>query len=236
MALFKKKSDESSFSKLPELKTPNQSSLRLPPLPENQSNYQPYPQESYQYPKNQQTDNFNMQTHQENQFNQQSYSNNNFKIQEPNPLPQLPKYGDQDLSIVKNTLQGPNKIQNPEDYNNYQENQNKYYPPTNQGYEIKEKKELRTIEVPEDYEPPLSKIPRKKLNKEGSVFVKIEKFQNSIENFERIKEKLNEIQETIIKIKRVRSKEEEELKQWELEVQAIKARIENIDNILFDKI
>ena len=58
----------------------------------------------------------------------------------------------------------------------------------------------------------------------------------SSDNFNKIKEKVLEIETEIKNITEIKNKEEEELKEWESEIQSIKARMNAIDNSLFSKI
>lgn len=68
------------------------------------------------------------------------------------------------------------------------------------------------------------------------IFVKIDKFKEASENFEKIKEKVSEIEVMLKEIQKIKEKEDSELKDWENEIQAIKTRVESIDNSLFKKL
>ena len=68
------------------------------------------------------------------------------------------------------------------------------------------------------------------------VFVRIDKFEESLEIFEKARKKISEIEKFLVEIKRVREKEENELKEWENEIQTIKKQFEKIDSNLFSKI
>ena len=68
------------------------------------------------------------------------------------------------------------------------------------------------------------------------VFVRMDKFEESLEIFEKSKKKISEIEKYLVEIKRVREKEETELQEWENEIQTIKKQFEKIDNNLFSKI
>jgi len=71
---------------------------------------------------------------------------------------------------------------------------------------------------------------------EEPIFVKIDKFHDALDNFNKIKEKVLEIENELKNISEIKNKEEEELKEWESEIQSIKARMNAIDNSLFSKI
>lgn len=68
------------------------------------------------------------------------------------------------------------------------------------------------------------------------VFVRIDKFEESLEIFEKARKKISEIEKFLVEIKRVREKEETELQEWENEIQTIKKQFEKIDSNLFSKI
>jgi len=72
--------------------------------------------------------------------------------------------------------------------------------------------------------------------KDEPIFVKIDKFHDALDNFNKIREKVLEIENELKNINEIKTKEEEELKEWESEIQSIKARMNAIDNSLFSRI
>ena len=68
------------------------------------------------------------------------------------------------------------------------------------------------------------------------VFVRMDKFEESLEIFKKARKKISEIEKFLVEIKRIREKEETELQEWENEIQTIKRQFEKIDNNLFSKI
>ena len=68
------------------------------------------------------------------------------------------------------------------------------------------------------------------------IFVKIDKFKEATNNFKAVKDKVNDIDNMLGKLRELKSKEEQELREWEHEIQMIKAKIDNIDNSLFKKV
>jgi len=68
------------------------------------------------------------------------------------------------------------------------------------------------------------------------VFIRLDKFQNTVETFEEIKEKIIEIEDVLKKIKEEKDKEEKELEEWEKEIQLVKSRIEMIDKNIFTQL
>lgn len=68
------------------------------------------------------------------------------------------------------------------------------------------------------------------------VFVRLDKFQMTIQTFEEIKAKIEEIEDVLRKTSEIKIKEEQELSEWEREIQVIKSRIELIDRNVFNKL
>jgi len=68
------------------------------------------------------------------------------------------------------------------------------------------------------------------------VFIRLDKFQTTIEIFEEIKNKVEEIEGLLIKTKETKQKEEQELMDWEKEIQVIKSRIDSIDRNILNKL
>lgn len=68
------------------------------------------------------------------------------------------------------------------------------------------------------------------------IFVRIDKFQASQENFDEIKTGISDIQSVLRKIKEVKEREEEELKGWTADVEKIKLKLAEIDTDIFSQI
>jgi len=68
------------------------------------------------------------------------------------------------------------------------------------------------------------------------IFVRIDKFEESLEIFEKTKEKISDINNLLKDIKKIKEDEEKELISWEKEIQIVKEQIEKIDEELFSKI
>jgi hypothetical protein len=82
----------------------------------------------------------------------------------------------------------------------------------------------------------LENIPRIPQKSDQPVFIKLDKFQDAVHKFEEVKSKVKDIENSLIKIKDIKSKEEIELKAWEQEVQMIKEKVSNIEGSLFSKL
>lgn len=68
------------------------------------------------------------------------------------------------------------------------------------------------------------------------VFIRIDKFEQSLEVFEKAKKRIMEIERMLKDIKKLKEREDEELNNWEREIQTTKEQIERVDNELFSKI
>lgn len=68
------------------------------------------------------------------------------------------------------------------------------------------------------------------------IFIKIDRFKESLENFELIKQKIDEIDELLKQTREIRQKEQEEFDAWEHEILEIKEKVNSIDEKLFSKI
>lgn len=109
-------------------------------------------------------------------------------------------------------------------------------------------KERRTFELPEGEQeqmipsmlptqsimPPVSAIHTSK--KIEPVYIRIDKFKSAINSFQEIQAKISEIDILLAKIREQKNKEDGELREWEREIETIKARIEAIDRNIFSKI
>lgn len=80
--------------------------------------------------------------------------------------------------------------------------------------------------------PESFKTSAKELN---PVYIRLDKFNKTIEIFDEIKEKVIEIEKLLKKTREIKMKEEEELEEWEKEIQVIKLRLDSIDKELFEK-
>jgi hypothetical protein len=74
------------------------------------------------------------------------------------------------------------------------------------------------------------------MKKPEPVFIRLDKFEESLEIFEDAKEQISEIEHLLRKIKELKQKEEEELSSWENQIQEIKKQVEKVDQDIFSKI
>jgi len=68
------------------------------------------------------------------------------------------------------------------------------------------------------------------------VFIRLDKFEESLEIFEDAKDQISDIEKLLKEIKELKDKEEEELNSWENQIQNIKTQIEKVDQDIFSKI
>jgi len=109
-------------------------------------------------------------------------------------------------------------------------------------------KPKRTLEI-EDEEPqginnilihakePLNIMENEQITASNDpVFIRIDKFEESIKIFQKTKEKTEEIEKMLTDIKKIKEEEGKELDFWENEAQEIKKQIEKINSKLFSKL
>jgi septal ring factor EnvC (AmiA/AmiB activator) len=89
----------------------------------------------------------------------------------------------------------------------------------------------KSKEVPQNY------AMRSYMTKKAEpVFIRIDKFEESMKIFQDIKSQISEIEELIKNTKETKNKEEEELASWETEIQTIKNQIEKVNQDIFSRI
>ncbi|MEM0465498.1 MAG: hypothetical protein QXW97_02240 [Candidatus Pacearchaeota archaeon] len=82
---------------------------------------------------------------------------------------------------------------------------------------------------------PLFKKSIKNLEKrEEPVYIRLDKFQLTINTFRELKEKIKEIENLLSKIREIKAREDKELDEWEREIETIKIKIESIDKEIFE--
>jgi hypothetical protein len=68
------------------------------------------------------------------------------------------------------------------------------------------------------------------------VFIRIDKFEESLKVFEKTREQIKELEDLVKHAKDLKNKEEEELSKWEEEIQIIKDQIGKVDRDIFSKL
>lgn len=95
---------------------------------------------------------------------------------------------------------------------------------------------MQYTEEIEEETPSEIKKATKLVKNAGPVFIRIDKFEKSLEVFERAKKKIVEIEKMLKEIRHLKEKEESEIVNWEKDIQTTKEQIERVDKELFSKI
>ena len=83
---------------------------------------------------------------------------------------------------------------------------------------------------------PQRTMPEKPISRNEPIFIRIDKYQESLANFQEVKTKILEIENMLKEIKEIKTKEEAELQEWEQEIQDAKAKLDRIDKTIFQKL
>ncbi len=75
-----------------------------------------------------------------------------------------------------------------------------------------------------------------KTGKVEPVFIRIDKFEESLSILDKAREKIQEMEKMLKGIKKIKDDEDKELREWEMEIHKIKNEFEKIDRDLFSKI
>jgi len=89
----------------------------------------------------------------------------------------------------------------------------------------------RAMETTKDIKMPTSRVKRTE-----PLFVKLEKYEGALSTFNEIKLRVSEMDSMLKNIKEVKKQEEEEIDEWEKEIEMIKSRLDQIDKDLFNKV
>jgi hypothetical protein len=89
----------------------------------------------------------------------------------------------------------------------------------------------RTREVPEEF-----REAERMVRKTEPIFIRIDKFEESLDMLEKIKKEILEIEKMLRDVKRIKEEEEKELESWESRIQITKEQIEKIDRDIFSKL
>jgi hypothetical protein len=72
-------------------------------------------------------------------------------------------------------------------------------------------------------------------SKKEPVYVRLDKFETTLDAFREIKIQVNEIEKLLSKSKEIKAEEEKELEEWEKEIHIMKSKLESIDKNLFSR-
>jgi hypothetical protein len=163
---------------------------------------------------------------------------------EDESLPQLPKFPNNPLgdkfsqNTIKEAITGKKEDEEVFDAEDFSEEEGMMQKPLQkplredfENYEtgISTKPKLR--EVPQNF------VTKNYMTKKAEpIFIRIDKFEESMKIFQDIRSQVSEIESLIKNIKEIKSKEEEELASWETEIQQIKDQIEKVNQDIFSRI
>ncbi|MDD5700197.1 MAG: hypothetical protein PHH00_03330 [Candidatus Nanoarchaeia archaeon] len=98
----------------------------------------------------------------------------------------------------------------------------------------------RELDEEESFEEEMPRIPSRPLSdyrqKAEPMFVRLDKFEESLESFEKIKKQFAGVESLLEEIRRVREEEGKELGEWQSRLQTMKNQIDKIDRDIFSKI
>ena len=152
--------------------------------------------------------------------------NNYLNVLEKDPykLPDLPQQTDKETSTISTPPLEKSRFSNQLEV---------------MGTEEIESPRTETISAPKTRELGLSKTegfvtPMTK--KTEPIFIRLDKFETAVMSFKEIQEKVIEIEDILMKTKDIKAKEEQELQEWEREIQVIKSRLDSIDKNLLSRL
>lgn len=152
-------------------------------------------------------------------------------------LPELPKLESFDNSILqlpalpKNSL-GESRGGGVFDKTKFEKEEIRFQKPLKK---ITDEMPLKKFPVSEKIKEPIKEI-SPKVKESGPVFIRLDKFEESVKLFEKAREKITEVEKILNNTKRIKEEEEEELDAWEKEINIIKEQLENIDKNIFSKV
>ena len=80
------------------------------------------------------------------------------------------------------------------------------------------------------------KVDFKTTKKLEPLFIRLDKFESSLEALEEIRSRVMEIEKVLAKTKEIKQKEDQELDEGEKDIQIIKSKLQTIDSSIFKKI
>jgi len=105
-------------------------------------------------------------------------------------------------------------------------------PPVPTPKKIQGRSRPRSLEI-SDFSPP--RVEQGKISGAEPLFIKLDTFEKAISNFNEIKLRIREVETLLGNIRELKNQEERELSDWEDEIETIKARLEQIDNEIFER-
>lgn len=178
---------------------------------------------------------------QQNQYYDQS-------LEEPNPLPEYPNSNigsEMNQNTVKEAVTDqPQEYDESGQYDNYEQGSYEQEPITqeydeSEQYDNYEQEPIQQYEEPQE-QTPMQTVPairkQKSTTRNEPLYIQLDKFEHTIASFDQIKLQISEIEALLKHIKETRKKEEENLSNWEAEIEQIRAKLEKIDKDIFSQV
>jgi len=149
-------------------------------------------------------------------------------------IPNLPSYPNNSFgkkfsqNAIKDAVSGEKEDDNEEDEADEFPENAETMPKPLQNVLIKKPEVYR-----EEYKP---RMPQFKPISKEPVYIRIDKFEEALNMLSDAKNKVSEMEDMLRHIKKIKEEEENELKDWEAEIQKIKSDFEKMDNELFSRI
>jgi len=105
-------------------------------------------------------------------------------------------------------------------------------------------KEIDSMPIPKTMKPMVMPVAQEmeipeafsKVKKNEPVFIRLDKFEESMHLLNKAKSEINSIERTLNDIRKVKEEEEKELEYWESQINTIKSQIEKVDREIFSRI
>jgi len=160
---------------------------------------------------------------------------------EEDSLPQLPKFPNSPLgdkfsqNIIKEAIAGEKEDKEVFDAEDFQEKEKgMMQKPLTGDFENYEK---GILVKPKLKEVPSNFVTKNYMTRKAEpIFIRIDKFEESMKIFQEIRTQVSEIEDLIKNVKEIKSKEEGELASWETQIQVIKNQIEKVNQDIFSRI
>ena len=147
------------------------------------------------------------------------------------PLPQLPSFPTDSFSekfsqnAIKHAVAGEKEEEDFDEDEFEDDEEMQMIPKFSREHLTKE------IAVPEEFLET-----RRRVKKAEPIFIRLDKFEESLHIFDQAKNKIKEIEKLLQDTKRIKEEEEIELEDWEKEIQTLKQQIEKVDKDIFSKV
>jgi len=105
-------------------------------------------------------------------------------------------------------------------------------PPMPKERKVRGNSKPRVLEM-SDFHTPVSEPSR--VSGADPLFIKLDTFEKAISNFNEIKLRVSEVETLLGNILELKAREDRELSDWETEIETIKARLEQIDHEIFER-